>query len=89
MKTKIVAISYPVRDIVIEQLIVTVPDDMTDEKLKEYIESHGHDFDGDLVEIEDREIIDREYSGDAIPMPDGSPCVCVNDIEEVDDDDME
>ncbi len=86
MKTKLITVAYPVRDVVIKQLTVTVSDDMTDEKLAKYFEKYGRDYEDDNITIEDSEIVDREYSDEPIPMEDGSPCLSVREIEEGDDD---
>lgn len=86
MKTKIITVAYPVRDVVIEQLTVTVADNMTDEQITKCFETYGRDYEDDIIQVEDCEVIDREYSGEPIPMEDGSPCLSVYEIEEGDDD---
>ena len=89
MKTKIITVAYPVRDVVIEQLTVTVADNMTDEQITKCFETYGRDYEDDIIQVEDSEIIDREYSGEPIPMEDGSPCLSVYEIESEEEDELE
>ena len=89
MKTKLITVAYPVRDVVIKQLTVSVSDDMTDEKLAKYFEKYGRDYEDDNIAIEDSEIVDREYSDEPISMEDGSPCLSVYEIESEEEDELE
>ena len=80
---------YPVEDVVCVELLLEVDKDMSDQELRNQIESSDlEDFsDSSGIELQSNQIIDRDYATD--PTDDWQDRISVYDIEEITDKEWE